>query len=523
MVCIQVNGKPAPEFEDARIGFTYTDRIYKRDEAALILADPDRKFRDKMLKPDDAYKVSWGYPGNMSSPRSMRLKSWTTEMDENMGAVRLRLQVTGRDGAKKSNKVITSEMHKSYRPKNWGRVPTSQIAINIAKRHRLGVLVDDSGDSDRTDQVQPANVSDYGYLRRLAENIDFEFFIERNVIYYRKKPYDEPPRRTFTYLPSDEDSLLLRFHPDVKVVSASTKPNSVDVEQGEKPWSAYQEAAVGLAAEVFVDKQKEIEEAVDILVNETDEQFQSANALRLAFDDKPSEQSAVERNDSYQQITELLIAAAESKKASRENQKTVDKQTRKNKTKKYGQDDKGPRNCPKGQQFPGSVPTGESKESLEFGVRGDRPDRFVQTDLKARLGIVDSTVQTTDSTTEVRKKRACASHAKRTDKAVTAKAEFIGDPSLRAKVNFRFRNIGRLFEGNWYSKQADHDVGESIYTVSLSLKRGTLSGKGNKNNTGNNSGSNSKKNDVKQEQVLRLGIRPGTEDRFVNKPKVANK
>ena len=127
MVCIQVNGKPAPEHEAARMSFEYTDRIYKRDEASLVLADPQRKFRDKLLKPDDFYRVSWGYPGNMASPRGMRLKAWTTEMGTNIGSVRLRLQVTGREGTKRNNTQVVSELHKTFVPTNWGRISTSQM------------------------------------------------------------------------------------------------------------------------------------------------------------------------------------------------------------------------------------------------------------------------------------------------------------------------------------------------------------------------------------------------------------
>ena len=66
------------------------------------------------------------------------------------------------------------------------------------------------------------------------------------------------------------------------------------------------------------------------------------------------------------------------------------------------------------------------------------------------------------------------------DKAVTARADFIGDPSLRAKVNYKFRNVGRLFNGSWYCKRATHEIPDGGYNVTMQLKRGVLSGKNKK-------------------------------------------
>ena len=95
-VLIQVNGEPAPEVVAARISFQYTDRIGKRNTAQLVLADPQRKFRDGGLQPDDHYLIAWGYPGNFSRPRDLVLKEWSCNDDTNIGTVSLTLQDTGR-------------------------------------------------------------------------------------------------------------------------------------------------------------------------------------------------------------------------------------------------------------------------------------------------------------------------------------------------------------------------------------------------------------------------------------------
>lgn len=480
-VSIQINGEPAPVFEDARISFRFVDRVYKRDEAELQLVDPDRKFRDKLLVADDFYLVSFGSLGNMSRPRGFKLKTWHTVMDSNIGAVSLKLVVTSRRPLSKAKKAqVPSEPHKTHIPKNWGRMQTSEIARRIAKRHQLKFRGDDSGDIDRTDYVQPSNVSDYGFLRRLAEDIDYEFFIETDTLYYRKKPYNEDPRLVFTYIPDSGDSLLLKFDADVKVTTVRTKPNSVDIEQGEVPWSTIRKAAVEMAAGVFQAEQTDIEEAVDLLTDQTNIAWQTAESLREALLTDPSNQV---KNEEFNQMTTvltlLLQEQALQKRLARDNQKTVDKQTRTNRTKRFGDNDQGDTRCSKGQQIAGTTPTGNSKSSQDLiidTVSGDTSFRS-QSSLATRLGLSEANVRTTDSTEKKRRKVACASHSKRKDKAVTARAEFWGDPKLRAKVTYGFRNVGRPFNGKWYTEEAVHELpANDAYKVSMLLKRGSLAG-----------------------------------------------
>lgn len=478
-ILIQVNGQPAPEFEEAFLRFRFTDRIYKRDEAELQLVDPIRKFRDKLLVADDFYWISIGYFGDMNRPRGFKLKTWNTSMSTDIGAVNLKLMVTSRKPLSKAKKAqVPSEPHKTHIPRNWGRQQTSDIARRIAKRHKLKFRGDSSDDVDRTDYVQPANVSDYGYLRRLAENIDYEFFIESDTLYYRKKPYGENPRLTFTYIPESGDSLLLSFTPDVKVTTVRAKPNSVDIEQGEVPWAAVRKAAVEMAEGIFQAEQSEIEEATDLLTDQASEKWQSAETFRDAVLSDPTN---TVKNQAYEsakaELTLLLQELALQKRTARENQKTVDKQTRANRTKRFGDNDQGDTRCPKEQQIEGTTPTGNSESSLGLiidTVSGDERVGNPKSPLANRLGLSEANVRTADSTEKKRKKAACASHGKRKDKAVTATAEFWGDSRLRAKVTYNFQNVGRLFNGKWYAKEVTHEISVDAYKVSMSLKRGSL-------------------------------------------------
>ena len=55
-----------PEFMEARISYRWTHKGSKRQDATLVLSDPERKFRDERLQADDHYQIAHGYPGNMS-------------------------------------------------------------------------------------------------------------------------------------------------------------------------------------------------------------------------------------------------------------------------------------------------------------------------------------------------------------------------------------------------------------------------------------------------------------------------
>ncbi len=493
-VLIKVNGKPAPQFEQARIGWRFVDQIYRRDEGMLELADPNREFRDRLLVADDHFIVAWGYPGNMSRPRGMRLKEWFPSMDDQIGMVRLQLEVTGKNPRTKvKNAQEISEPHKSFRPKNWGKIDASVIAKRIARRHGLKFKGDKSDDIDNVDQVQAGNVTDYQYLRRLAENIDFEFFIEDQTLFFRKKPYGERPRREFIYYPdTGADTLLLRFDPKVKVTSFKTQPRAVDVAKSEDPWTALKRSTVELGRALFFptapgeESTSEakgnlalVEKAVDTLTTTVDESWVNAEQLREILGNEPD---SITKREDYEEALLILeqsmtnLQTANQEKAAAE--KPVKKQTRANRSQTFGKHDGSNASCPKDTQKTGSTPTGQSRSTGRYKLQFQQEQGTVESSIEYATS--DSTVRTTDGTAKKRKKVACAAHSKRKDKAVTARAEFIGDPSLRAKVNYSFRNVGRLFDGSWYAKEAVHEITDRGYSVSMQLKRGVLSGKNKK-------------------------------------------
>lgn len=471
-VLIQVNGKPSPEITEARISFQYTDRIGKRNTAMIVLADPLRKFRDGGLQPDDHYLVAWGYPGNFTRPRDLVLKGWTCNDDARIGRVTLELQDTGRSPkTSKKDQSPTSELHKTHQPQTWGMLQTSDIAKKIASRHGLTAVVENSDDVDDVAHIQPYNTSDYAYLRRLAENIDYEFFVENGHLYYRAKPYSEPPRQEFYYFPhKGEDTLLISFTPKAKVSVVATRPTGKSVQVAEPPWILQARDDVAQqAAELFNADTDAAAQALVTVVEEAGDDAADAADLRAKLSADPTN---VSTNQDYQEQLALMTVRIQqfqqANKEFQEGRKGSGKVNIRQKSKPIGADGQHDKTCPKKQQKPGSNPTGDAVGNVEVNLRDPS-----ESPIGISVGMSQSVVTTTAGTEKQRKKLACASHSKRKDRAVTASAVFIGDPFLRAKVNYLFRNVGTLYEGSWYAKQATHTV-EETFRVSMELKRGAL-------------------------------------------------
>ena len=493
-VLIRVNGEPAREIMDARVSFKWTDRIGKKQPASLVLSDPDRKIRDELLQPDDHYQISWGYPGNMTSPRNFRLKKYVTNHDASPNKVTLTLRDSGKPPKRFSpQEPETSEPGKTIKPRNWGKIPTSEIAKKIARRHGLTPKVDPSEDVDRHAYVQPGNTTDYAYLRRLAEVIDFEFFIENDNLYYRKKPFDERPRRVFYHSPSGGvDTLLLSFTPTAKVTKVSVKPRTVDVHEAESPWIAQERVEIAEElAEIYNTPTSDSERTVDLL---TDEALPADMATAEAARDLLQADPSIDNQDLYQQRTaEVTLRLSELSQARKQlgiNKRGSGKVALKQGSKQIGSQNANDQKCAAAAQHKGRTPTGNNpkgahtKGFTELDLSAGTPELYAGT---TEIGGAQAYVQTTAGSQAKRAKVACAAHAKMTDKAVTATARFIGDPSLRAKVNYEFRGVGTQFSGAWYAKEATHTV-DTKFVVTMSLKSGKL--KGQKRGTQNSAHSN---------------------------------
>lgn len=217
VVLLRVEGVVASDLSARVIEMKYSNKIKggkkKRrlvESCELTISDPQHVFTyDKRFDADSLWELRWGYPRDLSDVYQFRLKYYEPLFDQDASHAK-KLVLMGLGHALTSSRV----------PRNWGRTSTSVIAQRIAQRHGLKAVIDESADQTDTPYVQPVGVSDYQYLADLANDIDFEFFVQNDVLYYRSREtaYAANPRSRFIY--GAPGTLLKSFKPTVKATSA---------------------------------------------------------------------------------------------------------------------------------------------------------------------------------------------------------------------------------------------------------------------------------------------------------------
>lgn len=419
VVLINIDEKPelSKDLSERLVSFSFNDQNGKKDKVTIVLSDYDRRLTEgDLIQPDDVWEVRWGYYNDMSRTRVITLKEWTPIYSD--GAATVNLTFTVNRGKTNSGKYGT-EMDRVARPKLWGIIQSSEIAKKIARRHKLKYKGVDSKDANKElPYVQPGNVSDYEYLNQLAYDINFEFFIEDNTLFYRAPALEERPRRAFYYYPQTNQTYLLSFTPKVKVTRHSaTKANAAGTKgplTKQRVLKALKQIQGGSSAPVVRAYIKHIE---------------SGGEINLA--------------------DEALISI-------------VKKFEKRNLPQSSGNTTSGdsPTASPGGQAS-GETPT-KSVGRIEFSnLGGSKRAEFVPTAV--------TTVEDKPSA------KAAAQQNKAKEKAVTASATFIGSPTIRTRTNIYIGGVGKRFSGNWYVKSCTHTITESRkYSVSAELKRGAL-------------------------------------------------
>lgn len=508
VVLLRIGGAAQPLFSERLISFEYTDRIRKRDDCKMVFADSDRQLIET-LNIEATWEVRWGYPHRLSNPRVLTLTEGGTGFDDKSGQLSLSFRVT----RGKAVSTTLTEPHRTRIAKTWGTITSTAIAKAIAKRHRLKFVGDESEDKDDTPYVQSENVSDYQYLAMLAEDIDFEFFIENSTLYYRAKPYDERPRRVLYYFPgkaaASSDTVLKSFSTGFKVVPVHVKPSGASDRQlppktVEELMSQLnpdeQDRLVGIADEL-----KEDLTIADAVVGET---MVAATAAKLNADlalFSGSSDAQIQAARSLRDQTDELSSALAGRRvvyrdvglAIRDVQEAILAQRQEvHNSSKAGDEckDKNNPDMPDG----GDTPTGAHPGAARYEAnlakdkgfnrvetrKGSKtPSKVVIPPIVMPGGVLltaplDATLLTPETSADKRKRLACAKHSQKKDKAVKGTAVCVGDPELRAKITYEIRNVTRRFTGNWYAEEARHTITPAGYEVTLTCKRGTIKNSG---------------------------------------------
>lgn len=195
------------------ISFEYVSPSRGMARVTLVVANPGLKYaNDSRFKEGFRFKMRFGYPGMYSEEKKLVVVGAAPTFPNGLPVITL----TGYD---KGRVMVTS------RPKNWGRLSSSEIATKIASIYGLRSNVDQSKDWRPRARVQPANVSSFEYLDRLAQEIGYDFWIEKDTLCFKILDFGQTPVGRFTYY-KNGGSILKEFSPSVRQAAPPTTPRA---------------------------------------------------------------------------------------------------------------------------------------------------------------------------------------------------------------------------------------------------------------------------------------------------------
>ena len=427
IVVLRVQGTSAPDLSARIIQFKYSDthtlggKHSKKkagkhganvDKAEIHISDPNHELTgDDRLKTDTRWDIRWGYPDDLSDGRWFLLKYYTPVYD-----------ATGFHSKKLMLYGTSINLTGVKGPRNWGRISSSEIAAQIAARHNLKANIDATHDRSATPYMQPLDMSDFEFLNELAADVDFEFFVENDVLYFRSRDtaYNENPRGRLVY--GAPNSILLSFTPTVKatadIVAGVKSANTADGSVNAAKVDAQNVGGIHLG---------------DDVVNSISDSARTLSSMKVTGSGKP------------------ITSSADLKKR-------VDQLKRDHDIDKIGKD------------------LQQAKVNLETGKIKTEP-------VPDSTSVHKSTPETNQKKVETIGKAIKRDYLAAT---VEAQAECIGTPKLRARANFQIILPDPVLSGPWYAEETTHTIDDKGYKVGVKFHRGALTPETKKANDNNN-------------------------------------
>ena len=195
------SGEPL-DLGDRIIGFTFEDAERKADKVAIQLDNYDLSLFDREdLMGGATLEVSWGYPGNMATPRRVvvkKLKGFTT------------LTVEGQ-----ATSVL---MNREAKTRNWENVTRAEVARQIAEEHGYeGAFIDVDDSEEVFEVINQSGETDARFLRRLAAREEFEFYVDDGGFHFHERRQSAAPTHVFTWSsdPGRGDIISLNVESDL--------------------------------------------------------------------------------------------------------------------------------------------------------------------------------------------------------------------------------------------------------------------------------------------------------------------
>jgi hypothetical protein len=175
------------------LSFSYEDSEQKTDKASLTLDNFDLALFDREeLMGGAVLEVSWGYPGRMSPPRRVVVKSM--KGFETLTIEGLSLGVL---------------MNQAAKTRCWEGRTHADVVRAVAREHGYdGAFVDIEDTTEVVDVINQVAETDARLLARLAAREGFAFFVDESGLHWRRRRLDTAPTRVFTWLSDRRGEVL---------------------------------------------------------------------------------------------------------------------------------------------------------------------------------------------------------------------------------------------------------------------------------------------------------------------------
>lgn len=179
------------------LSMTYEDTEKAADKAVIKLENSDLRFPDDPIFDNgNTLFLSWGYVGAMSLEREMSITKWTPG-----------LTFTVEAQFKAAVKANQLPVDATYYGKSY-----SDIATLIAERNGFG-----SGNTFiesvpfRPEHVVQHNLTDAQFMKMLAKEIGYVFFIDASGWHFHPQAVGQQPRKVIRFFAGDDKSDLLEY------------------------------------------------------------------------------------------------------------------------------------------------------------------------------------------------------------------------------------------------------------------------------------------------------------------------
>jgi len=191
-----VAGEPL-NLSERLIAFSFEDSEKKADKLTLQLNNFDLSLFDREeLAGGAMFEVSWGYPGQMAPPRRVviqKLKGFT------------KLTLEGR--------AISALMDHETKSRAWEGKSRAQVTQEIAEeRGYEGASLDVEETDEVFDVINQSSETDARFLRRLAAQEGFEFYVDDDGLHFHRRRQSTAPTRVFTWYAGSERGEILSIN-----------------------------------------------------------------------------------------------------------------------------------------------------------------------------------------------------------------------------------------------------------------------------------------------------------------------